>query len=128
MNEFVAIAKDSHEERRVPTSWRATFLKIVTAFRQGNFSLMGIDGVRPLSSAEAVRIAGNIGSFASALAPLGELSEVTWQTSICRWMDSYWYVLVDLSMEKGDSDLVLFAKVYEENETYGFDVESVHVP
>jgi len=44
-------------------------------------------------------------------------------------MLDYWEVLVDLyTVNENASDLVLFARVYEEDQRYCFEIESVHVP
>jgi hypothetical protein len=126
MNQLIPVAKDDHEEREIPTVWRMTLAQIVEAFRQGNFTLTGVASVTPLSSNEARRISGNISAYG---VQLGALPDSTWGTSICRWMGSYWDVLVDLSTSEGDeSDLVLFCRVEEKNGQYEFMVDSVHVP
>lgn len=126
MNESVPIVKDEHEERQVPTLWRTTFLKIVEAFRQGDYSLNGIPGVKPTSLKDAERMRGNVDSYG---AHLSNLPDATWETSVCRWMGTHWDILVDLfTEEEGASDLVLFSKVYEKNGSYEFEVDSMHVP
>lgn len=80
----------------------------------------------PISKNEADRLRRNIAAYG---VHLSELPERAWQTSVCRWMEDYWDVLVDLfTEEEGESDLVLFIKVYEREVSYRFNVESVHVP
>eukprot|EP01037_Dinobryon_pediforme_P020035 gene20034-20565_t len=78
----------------------------------------------PISGNEAERLRRNISAYG---AHLSELPERAWQTSVCRWMEGYWDVLVDLfTEEEGESDLVLFIKVYEREGSYRFNVESIH--
>lgn len=44
-------------------------------------------------------------------------------------MISHWDVLVDLwTVESGASDLVLFARVFEVENGFRFEIASVHVP
>jgi hypothetical protein len=44
-------------------------------------------------------------------------------------MRTYWDVLVDLwTVESGRSDLALILRVYESEEEFRFEIESVHVP
>jgi len=126
MKELLAVSK-SEGELPVPSEWRQTFIRIVEEFRSGNFRIgQNIPGVRPLSHRDAERIKFNISSYDSELS---ELSEETWETSVCRWMNGYWDVLVDLSTVQGGlSDLVLFSRVYELDGSYEFVVTSVHVP
>ncbi len=127
MTESVAILKDENEERPIPTLWRNTLAEIVEAFKNGDFKLeCGVAGVQPISDEEATRIAGNIDAYGNQLTSLPDDS---WRTSVHRWMREYWEVLVDLfTVDEGESDLVMFVRVYEDGSAYRFEVQSVHVP
>lgn len=126
MSHEIPVLKDEEQQQPIPSAWRQTFGEIVEAFREGNFQLKGIVGVRPLSSDDAERIAGNIESYGALLT---SLPEGTWETSVCQWMRGYWDALIDLyTVEEGASDLVLSVRVYEASQGYDFQAESVHVP
>lgn len=114
-------------EHAVPEQWRPTFRKIVDAFVAGDFQLLdhSIDGVSPIDSARASGIAKNISAYGDSLAPL---DDDTWQRSVYRWMDGYWFMLVDLTTSRERvSDLTLHAKLYEAGD-HRLEVTSVHVP
>ena len=127
MPEHLNDAKYEDGERPVPDQWRNTFSQIVEAFVSGDFRIeRSINGVKPPSSEEATMMADNIDHYGGKLT---RLPQESWDTSICRWMEGYWEVVVDLFTERdGLSDLVLFARVYERDHTYEFEIESVHVP
>lgn len=127
MKDFLVVSKCSEKELPVPSEWRQTFSRIVEAFRTGDFKIeKGIPSVQPISNEDAKRIADNIDSYGSRL---DRLPEETWDTSVCRWMDGYWDVLVDLfTVQEGLSDLVLFTRVYENGSSYEFQIQSVNVP
>jgi hypothetical protein len=126
MAELIEVLKDPDNEHPVPTVWRDTLSRIVDALRRDEFSLNSIEDVSPISNNEADRLRRNIATYG---VHLSKLPERAWQTSVCRWMEDYWDVLVDLfTEEEGESDLVLFIKVYEREGSYRFNVESVHVP
>ncbi len=127
MTDKVLILKDEDNQIPVPEVWRNTFTDIVEALKEGDFKLeRGIKGVRPISEDDAARMASNIENYGCRL---NSLPEETWQTSMCQWMRGYWDVLIDLfTIEEGASDLVLAARVYEEDSSYIFEIQSVHVP
>ncbi len=127
MNETVPVLKDENNQRPVPSIWRSTFHDIVEALKEGDFSVeRRVAGVRPISTENAAKIAGNIKNYGGRLI---SLPEECWQTSACQWMQGYWDVLVDLfTVEEGASDLALAARVYEEDSAYVFEIQSVHVP
>lgn len=127
MSETVAVLKDERQQALVPSAWRSTLSSLVDALKDGDFGIVrNVAGVRPLSSEDATRIAGNIKSYGAQLI---SLPDAAWQTSVCQWMRVYWDVLVDLyTVEEGASDLVLSVRVYEEGLDYVFEVQSVHVP
>ncbi len=127
MSETVPVLKDERNQSPVPSAWRSTFSDIVEALKDGDFGVArSVVGVRPISTENAARIAGNIKGYG---AQLTSLPEETWQTSACQWMRGYWDVLVDLyTVEEGASDLALSVRVYEEGSDYAFEVQSVYVP
>lgn len=127
MEDIIQIVKNEDEELPIPTAWRATFSSIVESFKNNDFRLNNkIEDVHTVSETEAERIAGNIGDYGDQLV---SLPDEAWDTSIYRWMRGYWDVLVDLhTVDEGASDLVLFVKVRENESSYCFTVESVHVP
>jgi hypothetical protein len=120
------VEKNEDEELLVPTIWRPTLSRIVNSFKAGDFQLMGISNVDPLSPEKAELINRSIQYYGSALVSLPEES---WETSVYIWMLDYWEVMVDLfTSSDGLSDLVLFARVFEAADGYRFKVQSVHVP
>lgn len=127
MTNTIAVLKDEDNQQSVPSAWRDTLIAIVEAFKDGDYELQrGLIRVRPITPKDAARIAQNITSYPATLVSLPEAS---WKTSVCQWMRSYWTVLVDLyTIEDGESDLVLFVRVYEDGVDFFFDVQSVHVP
>ena len=127
MREYSGITTCRSGEQPVPVEWRSTFVEIVESLKSGDFKIeRPIPHVERISNDEAERIAGNIRCYGS---PLESLPEETWKTSVCRWMEDYWEVLVDLfTVRDGLSDLVLFSRVFERNGGYVFKVESVNVP
>jgi len=127
MSEPVPVMKNDAEQMPIPTEWRGVLAAIVSSLKNGDFKLtQRIAGVLPISEEIAKAMANNIERYG---AQLTSLPEESWQTSACQWMDSFWDVLVDLfTIEEGASDLVLAARVYESNNGYSFEVQSVHVP
>nr|WP_166176549.1 hypothetical protein [Altererythrobacter segetis] len=123
---MIKMPKDE-AEHPIPQEWRSTFRQIASAFAEGDFQLSrhSIDGVAPVPDAVAESIADNVRDYGGYLAPL---SEITWERSVCRWMDGYWQVLVDLTTD-GElvSDLTLHAKI-NEHDGARWEIESVHVP
>lgn len=115
-------------EHSIPAPLRPTFRQIADAFVAGDFQLRDhqIDGVRPVDTDTAERIANNISAYGEALAPL---HDETWERSIYRWMDGYWEMLVDLTTTTEPvSDLTLHAKVYKTGDDPALVVEAVYVP
>jgi hypothetical protein len=111
----------------VPSSWRGVFHDVVEALRKADFNLCSApECVERLTYADAELISRNIQSYGDSLV---ELPKETWKSSIYRWMDDKWVVLIDLfTKDEGSSDLVMFANVYESPHGYRFEIESVHVP
>lgn len=115
-------------EHPVPEPLRSTFRQIAEAFVARDFQLRDhpVAGVKPIDPDTAERIANNISAYGETLAPL---NEQTWERSIYRWMDGYWYMLVDLTTwSEPVSDLALHAKLYETADDCLLEVEAVYVP
>ena len=127
MSDPFPVLKDEEDEQPVPTLWRTTFHDIVEAFVHRDFTLeRGVEGVAPISREEGKRVSDYIGDYGCSLI---SLPQEAWDTSVSRWLEGYWEVLVDLfTLEEGLSDLVLFARVFEEGDAYRFELMSVHVP
>lgn len=119
--------KKDDAEHPVPELWRPRFRRIASAFAAGDFRLRDhpVDGVAPIDAATARAIARNIAAYGEPLVPL---SDATWATSVCRWMDGYWQVLVDFSTEAEPvSDLTLHGKLLGPD-GLRLEITSVHVP
>ena len=124
MSGIVPVLKDEHQQQPVPTNWRHTLKAVVDAFALG--VPLQVPRVRPITPDCAQAALGNVASYGATLVCLPEDS---WRTSVCQWMLSYWDVLVDLyTAEEGSSDLVLVVRVFEQENDFEFEVESIHVP
>ncbi len=123
----VFVEKDEENERPIPTIWRPTFIRIVDAFVQKDYSLScEIKGVASVSSDTANHIREYIEAYGEELI---QLPSETWETSIYIWMGSHWDVLIDLwTAGGGRSDLVLGARVLENAGGYTVDIHMVYVP
>jgi hypothetical protein len=119
--------KDKNASHPIATTWRPTLREVVRALAQGDFTLArGIPNVSPISPKSAGRIQRYLDEFGQSLA---ELPEDTWRSSISQWMEDHWEILLDLwTVEAGRSDLVLFARVFERDGEFQFEIESLHVP
>ena len=119
--------KDETAERPIPTAWRPVYRQIVEALVRKDYRLeSGILGVQQVSAQTAAQIRDYIDSYG---ADLVTLSEETWKSSICIWIDPFWDVLVDLWTEsEGRSDMVLSTRVREEEQGYVFEIYMVYVP
>lgn len=121
--------KDPNREHPVPEPWRDTFRTIVARVLAGDYELHGIPGVRPLSpevGADVLR--DRIARYDEVT--LIELPDATWDTSVAMWRGPHsWDVLIDLhTVEEGQSDLVLGARVTEIGDVYVVEVEMIYVP
>ncbi len=126
MERTVLAVKDAEHQRPIPSAWRPTLSAVVSALANGEHNIEGVLGVAPVSRDTAAQIQGYISDYGEVLT---ELSEATWESSVCIWMGSRWDVLIDLWTEsEGRSDLVLSARVRESGEGYSIEVQSVHVP
>ena len=111
----------------VPMAWRIVFSQINDCFIRGDFTLnSGPNNVNQVPKSVAKNIENNILSYGDDII---SLNDKAWDTSICRWQEGAWLVLVDLCTTSEEvSDLVMFSKVYENGDDFNFEVESVHVP
>jgi len=123
----VAVEKDDENELPIPTVWRSTFSNIVDAFAKKDYSLSnGIADVSSISNETAIHIKEYIQDYGEELT---QLSDETWESSMCIWMGSHWDVLIDLwTAGEGRSDLVLGAQVTEKDNRYIIDIGMVYVP
>jgi hypothetical protein len=114
-------------EHPVPELWRPKFREIAAGLAIGDYQLetTPIDGLEPIDAMTAASIAENVVAYGE---PLTSLSDATWSSSVCRRMEDYWQVLVDLSTKSEPvSDLTLHAKVFDAD-CSRFRIVSVHVP
>lgn len=121
------IKKDSEVEQPIPNEWKDALYEIVEDIRNCRLQSREVTGGSyVVDPADADRIYENIDAYGEKLA---RLHEESWDTSICRWMTTYWYILIDLfTVDEGASDLVLVVNGHEVERSYRFDVQSVHVP
>ena len=123
----IEVLKDSENERPIPNIWRGTFSKIIHSFVKQDFGLSEkIKNVSPVSEETAIQIKEYIKDYGKTLI---ELPKETWDSSIYIWAENHWDVVIDLWTEnEGRSDLVLSAKVTQENDTYLVEIYMVYVP
>ena len=123
----VLAVKDETAERPIPTAWRPVYRQIVEALVRKDYRLeFGILGVQQVSAKTAAQIRDYIDGYGANLVTL---SEETWKSSVCIWMDPFWDVLLDLWTEsEGRSDMVLSTRVREEEQGYVFEIYMVYVP
>jgi hypothetical protein len=114
-------------EQAIPTQWRSAIIEIVDDIRNRNLRSGNVSGYDVSIDLDEIEdIYQNIDNYGDALV---SLPEDAWQTSVCRWMGSYWCLLIDLfTAEGGLSDLVLFMDVYEHESSTSFKIRSLHVP
>jgi hypothetical protein len=117
--------KDDETAHPIAHAWRATFRAIVNAFAAGDYT-REIQGVNPIRPATTNQIQKYVAHYGEKIA---ELPDETWSTSVSQWMGTHWDVLVDLwTVESEQSDLVLFARVFEIEGGFRIEIDSVHVP
>jgi hypothetical protein len=86
----------------------------------------GVPGLAPVSRDTAAQMESYIGGYGEVLT---ELSDETWESSVCIWMGGWWDMLVDLRTEsEGRSDLVLGGRVLEADDGFVLHIYSVYVP
>jgi hypothetical protein len=119
--------KDEEKEHPVAITWRPTLRQIAKAIAEGDHDLSrGIPAVSPVSSTTANQIRAYVSQYPETLT---ELSDDTWNSSVAQWMGTHWEVTVDLwTIESGRSDLILSVFVFETDDGFRFEVDSVHVP
>jgi hypothetical protein len=122
-----APVKDENTTQPIAIAWRATLRDIVEAFVQGDYALArGLHSVAPVPPATAEQIRRYIADYGETLI---ELPDERWETSVSQWMGTHWDVLVDLwTLESGESDMVLSARVFEVTNGFQIEIDSVHVP
>ena len=127
MESEIKAVKDKGNELAVPTSWRPVFRSIVGAFIAHDYSLSsGVSGVGAISIETAEQIKEYIRDYGEELV---ELSDETWKSSICIWMDNHWDVMIDLwTASEGRSDLVLSVEVLENDDGLIFEIYMIYVP
>lgn len=119
--------KDENGSHPIADEWRPILREVVKALAEGDYDLSrGIPSVAPVSNATADQIRAYISDFGEVLA---DLPDETWDSSVSQWMGTHWDVLVDLwTVESGESDLVLSLRVFEADDGFRFEMDSVHVP
>jgi hypothetical protein len=119
--------KDETTTHPIPSAWRATLRDIVEAFVHGDYALAeGVHFVAPVPLATSEQVRRYIADYGETLV---ELPDETWETSVSQWMGTHWDVLVDLwTLESGESDMVLNARVFEMENGFQIEIDSVHVP
>jgi hypothetical protein len=119
--------KNEKIEQAIPADWRPVIIEIVKDVQSGNLrprNILGFDVDVDLSHVDDIY--QSIDGYGDRLVSLPEDS---WQTSVCRWMDGYWHLLIDLfTAEEGLSDLVLFIDVCEHDSFASFKIRSLYVP
>ena len=121
-------SKDGDHEFPVPGPFRPGLLAIVEAFRHGDYGLqVPIPGVAVPDASTARQIERYIRDYGETLS---SLPASTWQSSVSRWMEGYWALVVDLYTDEGGrSDLILAAQVFEDpGGKYRIEVMGVYVP
>lgn len=119
--------KNEEIEQEIPVEWQPIIIEIVEDVVNRNLRPRNVSGCEvSIDPDEIEHIYQNVDHYGDTLV---SLSEDSWQTSICRWMGSYWHLLIDLfTAEEGLSDLVLFIDVYEHESSNSFKIRSLHVP
>lgn len=123
----IPVLKDAENECPIPTVWRSAFVNIVKALIKKDYRFESCpEHVSPISKETADQIEKYIENYGEELI---ELSEETWESSVCIWMESHWNVIVDLwTVNEGRSDLILGARVLESDDSYVVHVDMVYVP
>lgn len=116
------IKKDLDNEVPVPMEWREALANIANALTLDAFP----ENIQKPEQDILEINNQNIKAYPDAIGPL---SEKSWDTSITVWQGEYWAVLIDLSDEYGETtDLVLHAKVKENDGEYQFEPGLIYVP
>ena len=125
-NEIVPPLKDG-ADHPIATEWRPVICDIVCALVRGDYKLSGCGRhVRLRTPATAEQMQAYIADYGATLV---DLPEETWSTSMARWSESQWDVVVDLwTAEEGRSDMILDLRVFEGESGFQFQVHLVYVP
>ena len=123
---IVPVTKDLEKEQAVPTVWRPVLCEIVDAIRKNTYDFSSAEyEIDALPEARVNQITNNIKDYGCEL---DRITDEVWNTSVCRWQNGYWDLLVDLrTKEEGLSDLALVVRVFNEAR-FRFEVMSVLVP
>jgi hypothetical protein len=123
----VAAVKDENNERPIPSAWRSAIRQIVGAFAQHDYALsVGVAGVAPIPIETAAQVRDYIEDYGAVLL---DLSEETWDSSVCIWTGDHWDALIDLwTADEGRSDLALNLRVFEGDPGTLIAVHMVYVP
>ena len=126
-SDFIAPVKDEEAAPPVASQWRPTLSRIVGQLAKGDYSSsLGLGPSVHLPKEAAEQIRRYLDNFGQSLT---DLPDATWATSVAQWQLSYWELIVDLwTLESGKSDLVLNARVYEEDAHFRFVIHAIYVP
>ncbi len=126
MSSISKVEKDESSELPIPLVWRPDLVKIVEyLISKDRTSIDSVD-FTPISKKEFAYLDQTISLYGCTLISLPNES---WHTSFYRWMNGFWELWIDLfSLEEGASDLVLVVKVFENDDSYRFEFQSLHVP
>jgi hypothetical protein len=126
-SDFIAPVKDEEAAHPVASQWRPTLSRIVGQLAKGDYSSsLGLGPSVHLPKEAAEQIRRYLDNFGQSLT---DLPDATWATSVAQWQLSYWELIVDLwTLESGKSDLVLNARVYEEDAHFRFAIHAIYVP
>jgi hypothetical protein len=120
------LEKNEEIEQSIPLSWRPAIASIVDDIIHRNLdNKCDLPHRVIVDSADAAPIYQTVDRRSINLS---SLSDATWKSSVCRWMSSHWYLLIDMSIDEELSDLVLFIDLYEHEGSQSFIVKSLHVP
>lgn len=120
------VTKDEQKELPIPVEWRKTLYKVVECLVKNDYQFISkIPLVSKLPETTSIQIKSYIEDYGEELI---SLPEDAWDSSVCIWQRGYWDVLVDLwTRNEGHSDMVLSIRVYEEQESYRYEVQMVCV-
>lgn len=119
--------KDPAAQHPIASAWRPALCEVVKALVAGDYGLSQRPAsVAPASAEVASQIKSYIDDYGETLV---DLPEDAWGTSISQWMGTHWEVVVDLwTLESGESDLALNVRVFETDDGFRIEVDSVYVP
>lgn len=125
MQIYIPVLRDEDHELPVPTIWRESISRIVDDIAEMSRERI----IRRSYSNENWQYRKNIlSNVISYGAELDFATDSIWEYSRYIWSIDHWEVLVDLFSNRQITDLVLFLHVTIVNESYVFEIDSVHVP